>query len=317
MILPPWMENSPPLTDIKPSGAGGSRFIAKSLYNLKKVLADDLAAEKWAAQDGWLQRQTATGKMAVAGMALLLVSLTGDIFILLALWLLTLALMGMSRLPLWSMQKRIWCVIPLLTLVIALPAALNVVIGGTPLLYLCRTGSISYFGLPPFPDIYLTRQGMYAAIMIFMRVGVSLSLGVLLVVTTPLSGLFKTLRHIGVPPLFIIILEMSYRYLLLLLFTSVEMFEARKLRVVGNLDMPQRLHLWGSSLAALFGKSMLLCEEVYQAMNARCYNNGQKPVEQALTPEPFGIDDSLKSLSCERMAAKRAGRLARSIYGVQ
>jgi cobalt/nickel transport system permease protein len=310
--LPAWMEKSRPLTYIKPVRAGGNRFIGKSLHNLKKALADDLAAEKWAAQDGWLQRQNPTGKLAAVLLLLLAVSLARDILIVLVMWLLTILLMLCSRLPLWSMQKRIWGVIPLLTLLIALPAALNVVVEGTPLLYLCHAGSISCFGLPAFPDIYLTRQGIFAAVMMFMRVGVSLSLGVLLVVTTPLSGLFKALRRIGISPLFIIILEMSYRYLLLLLLISVEIYEARQLRVVGNLDMPQRLKLWGSSLGALFGKSMLLCEEVYQAMSARCYNGG-KQVKPALNPDPFKIEVNLP----QRLPCIRTGKLSRSIYGVQ
>jgi len=49
------------------------------------------------------------------------------------------------------------------------------------------------------------------------------------------------------------------------------MFEARKMRTVGNLSLRRQQFQVGSSIGTLFAKSMIMAEEVYQAMTARCY----------------------------------------------
>jgi cobalt/nickel transport system permease protein len=67
------------------------------------------------------------------------------------------------------------------------------------------------------------------------------------------------------------IIEMTYRYLLLLLAISIEMFEARSLRTVGEMSGKWQRAQVGTSVASLFARSMALSEEVFQAMCARCY----------------------------------------------
>jgi cobalt/nickel transport system permease protein len=67
------------------------------------------------------------------------------------------------------------------------------------------------------------------------------------------------------------IMEMTYRYMMVLLSVSIEMFDARSLRTVGNLSSKWQRAQAGSSIAALFAHSVALAEEVYQAMCARCY----------------------------------------------
>ncbi len=89
--------------------------------------------------------------------------------------------------------------------------------------------------------------------------------------TTPLAEILKSLRILKVPSLFIMIIEMTYRYLLLLIAVSIEMFEARSLRTVGEIPGKWQRAQVGSSIAALFSRSMALSEEVFQAMCARCY----------------------------------------------
>jgi len=80
------------------------------------------------------------------------------------------------------------------------------------------------------------------------------------------------------------IIEMSYRYLILLLGVSLEMFEARKMRTVGYLQGRVQRELVGSSIAALFGKSMALSDEVYQSMTARGYTG------EAVAMESFNLE---------------------------
>ena len=43
------------------------------------------------------------------------------------------------------------------------------------------------------------------------------------------------------------------------------------MRTVGNLSLRRQQFQVGSSIGTLFAKSMIMAEEVYQAMTARCY----------------------------------------------
>ena len=153
-----------------------------------------------------------------------------------------------------------------------MPMTLNFFIDGTPLIVLFQAEQAKdWLGINWPMTIFISRQGVISVTFLFLRVGLSLSLGIILVMTTPAADIFKSLRVLRVPDLFIMILEMTYRYLIVLLSISIEMFEARKVRTVGPLSLGTRQAQVGYSIAALFDRSMALSEEVYQAMCARCY----------------------------------------------
>ena len=274
MLLPDWMIEEPDINEKATVVIKGRRsnFLTKTIRNMRAVICEDLQTEQFAKRDGLLQQANPGFKLITMIALILGTSMSRQIQILLALWLVTLLLMSLSRLPVLVLQKRIWAFIPLITLIFALPVTLNIFMDGSPLLMIYQTSSPShYLGVNWPVTLFVTRQGATAATFLFLRVGISLSLGILLVMTTPLAEIFKSLRVLKVPSLFIMIIEMTYRYLILLLSISIEMFEARSLRTVG--DMPakwQRVQV-GSSIASLFARSMALSEEVYQAMCARCY----------------------------------------------
>lgn len=247
-------------------------FLRKTLHELQKGLSTERLSEYYARQDGLLQSIDPRIKLMATLGLILWAGLTRNVAILLGLWLITLILMHRSRLPVLKMQINIWAFIPLITLLAAIPGMFNIINDGTPLLVVHRfSGTVHLWGYKLPPSIFISQQGAMAALYLFLRVGISISLGVLLAVTTPVSRLLKSLRMLGVPALFIMIIEMTYRYLVLLLMLSMEMFEARKMRTVGNLSLRRQQAQVGSSIGALFVKSMMMAEEVYQAMTARCY----------------------------------------------
>lgn len=247
-------------------------FLRKTLYELQKTLSSERLGEYYARQDGLLQRIDPRVKIIATLVLILWAGLTHSVAVLLGLWLLTLMLMYFSRLPVLKMQKNIWAFIPLITLLAAVPGMFNLINDGTPLLVVHRfSETVHLWGYKLPSTIFISRQGAMAALYLFLRVGISVSLGVLLAVTTPVARLLKSLRMLGIPALFVMIIEMTYRYLVFLLMLSLEMFEARKMRTVGNLPLRHQQAQVGSSVGALFVKSMMMAEEVYQAMTARCY----------------------------------------------
>ena len=173
--------------------------------------------------------------------AVLFIIITGlirSIPLLLGLWVFTILLMLVSKLPVGRLQKRIWGFIPLLSLLMAIPAMFNIIIDGVPLLMIHHNPNPTlWLGIHIPADIFISQQGFIAGLYLFLRVGLSLSMGVLLTATTPAASLLKSLRVMGIPILVVMIIEMSYRYLVLLLGLSIEMFEARDLRTVGVLSL--------------------------------------------------------------------------------
>ncbi len=219
-----------------------------------------------------MQRMDPRLKLLLAVALIIVAGLTRSLYILLGMWTLTILLSWLSRLPLITLQKRIWLFIPVLTLLASIPAMFNIVIDGTPLVTIYQGSHPStYWGINIPAELYISKQGVTAALFLVMRVGLSLSMGVLLTMTTSVNKLLTALQVMGLPSLVIMVLEMSYRYLVLLLNLSIEMFEARSLRTVGTLSMASRRAQVGTSIAALFARSMYLADEVYLAMTARGY----------------------------------------------
>lgn len=273
-MLPEWMVPEPNRTTS--CSAGGRRgrrsFLSKSIQDMKKALCEELVTGHWAKQAGLWQRLDPGVKLVSAVLLILLAGMTKSLGVLLFLWGLIVGLMLLSRLPVLTIQKRVWGFIPLLTLLAAVPGMFNIVVDGSPLVMLYETSHpVTWFGLSGPGSIYITVQGLWAAMFLVLRVGISLSVGILLTATTPLAALLSSLRVLRVPTLFVMVIEMSYRYLVLLLTISIEMFDARTLRTVGDLPLRKKQELVGSSIGALFIRSLTLSEEVYMAMSARCY----------------------------------------------
>lgn len=276
VTLPSWMrviaEDNGSASDVKAGKGKSTNFVAQNLRELRQALLDDLLTERYARQRYWLQQLNPRLKLVGAILLILLVALTRSISLFFGLWLLSLVFMLTARLPVLSLQKRIWGIFPMFTLIAAVPAMFSVFNPGLPLVEIYQnTHQTQWLGISLPSSLYISEQGAMAALVLFLRVGLSISWGVLLVITTPSTRLFKSLRVLRVPLLIVMILEMTYRYLLLLTQISIEMFEARKMRTVGNVSL--RIQQWqvGSSIGALFIKSMELSDEVYQAMVARGY----------------------------------------------
>ncbi|MDD4172454.1 MAG: cobalt ECF transporter T component CbiQ [Syntrophomonas sp.] len=277
--LPNWMGE--PYENTAVTGQRRPNFLRKSIRQMKQTLADELLTESCANQEGVLQRMEPRTKLIAAVSFIIIAGFVRSIPVLLGLWGLTVVLMLLSGLPVFTMQRRIWGIIPLLTLLASVPAMFNFIIDGSPLCMIYQAPYPStMLGIHIPAHIYISQQGFTAAMFLFLRVGLSLSMGVLLVMTTPVARLIKSLQVMGVPSLMVMVIEMSYRYLVLLLNLSIEMFEARRLRTVGVLSMASKRAQVGSSIAALFARSMELTDEVYLAMTARGYTGQAVSIDE-------------------------------------
>ncbi|HWP95668.1 MAG TPA: cobalt ECF transporter T component CbiQ [Syntrophomonadaceae bacterium] len=246
--------------------------MSKTVHDIQEVLAEDLRNEHFASCEGLLQKLDPRVKLLGAILLIIVAGWSRSIPALIFLAILPVALMWASSLPVWNLEKRIWGFIPLMTLLAAIPGIFSFFNPGLPILEVYHNPQgIAFWGLHISGPIYISKQGIMAAMFLFLRVGVSLSIGSLLILTTPVARLLKSIRVLRVPVLLVMTIEMSYRYVILLLGSSLEMYEARKMRTVGSMSAKTQRELAGSSMAALFARSMALSEEVYQSMAARGY----------------------------------------------
>lgn len=265
ITTPDWLLRQP--VGLCPCGCIGKRskvsFVEKTLVGSSDLMRQVMFSEDVAKLPGLLQRLDA--RIKILGMVLLLIAvgLAHNVETLLAAYLLTLLVAWASRVPLGFFIKRVWLFIPVFTAIVVIPAMFSVVNHGDVVVQLW-----TWHGHPEG----LTSQGLNSAALIVTRVALSVSLAVLLTVTTPWTRLLGGLRGLGVPRIFVLIINMAYRYIFLLLDAVSEMYESRKARRVTTIkhDAGARATV-GATAGAVVGKASHLAEEVHQAMVARGY----------------------------------------------
>jgi len=189
------------------------------------------------------------------------------------LYLFVLLLVAASSVPLLFFIKRVWLFIPLFSAMIVIPALFNVVTPGEPLWTMAHLSRSHDFGPWHIPEaISITRQGLLSATTFIGRVAASVSLAVLLTLTTRRSDLLQALGVLRVPQIFILILGMTYRYIILLVQAVQNIHIARRSRTLryGTAAAEQR---WvASRMGCLFKKSWLMSQEVQRAMLSRGFS---------------------------------------------
>lgn len=274
MELPIWLQESN--IGMCPCGCVGKRskknFVEKTLVDLSKVVQETIFSENIARTRGFLQALDPRTKLISFTFLLIAVSMLHSISLLVLTYVGIAVLAVLSKIPLPLFVKRVWLVVPLFTAIMLIPALFNWVRPGTPLITLWDFGHALNLGPLHLPGtLAITKQGLTGAILMVLRVGVSVSLALTLTLTTKWTDLLKGLRVLFVPKIFVTTMEMTYRYIFVLLSIVEEMFFARKSRMVGATDLKENRRFIAASMGTLFGKSQAMSEEVYASMLARGY----------------------------------------------
>ena len=162
-----------------------------------------------------------------------------------------------SLVPLDFFVRRVWMGIPFFAGIIVIPAIF--LVPGERLFEL-TLGPITI--APSIP-------GLTGAVIFVTRVGVSVSIAVLLVMTTPWASILKALRTLRVPQVFVLVLSMSYRYIFLFLHTTNGLFLARKSRMVGRTSSGEQRRWISGTMGTLLSRAFKMSNDVYSAMLAR------------------------------------------------
>jgi len=232
-------------------------WLEHSIAGIAGSIERAVFTEELARQPGWLQRIDPRAKVAMFVIAVIAASASTSLAVLLALYLIILGVARASRLPFDFFVKRVWLGVPLFAGVVILPS-----------IFFGPGARLFDVGLGPI-HLGVSAPGVWSAVVFVARVGVSVSLAVLLVLTTPWADVLKSLHALKVPHVFVLVLSMTYRYIFLFLHTLNGMFEARKSRVVARLGGGEDRRWITRSMGALMSRSFKMSNDVYAAMLAR------------------------------------------------
>jgi len=242
------------------TGEGRVGWLEHSLAGISGSIERAVFTESHARAAGRLQALDPRAKLGMFLAVVLAASLTSSIVVEIGLYVVVLAAAAASRVPFEFFVKRVWLGIPLFAGIVVIPAVFFV--PGD------RLFDLVLGPLHVAPSI----PGLIGGVLLVARVGVSVSLAVLLVLTTPWADLLKSLQAIRVPQLFILVLAMAYRYIFLFLHLANGMFEARKSRVVARTSGGEQRRWIAGTMGNLVNRSVRMSNDVYAAMVSRGFS---------------------------------------------
>jgi cobalt/nickel transport system permease protein len=241
--------------------AGGYRhrgsFLDRLGDGLSYALEYALDADDLSQRNGLLQNLDPRVKLAGLATLILVAVYVKSLGVLAGLFLLSVGLALLSRVPLSRLSRQVWLSVLAFTGVIAAPAIFLV------------PGDVAF--RLPLLHWSVTAQGLRSAAFLLGRAETAATFALLLILCTPWPHVLKALRICRAPVVLVVILGMTHRFIFILLRTAAQMVEARRRRTIGRLDPRERRRIVAAIAGELFGKALDLSTEVHLAMISRGY----------------------------------------------
>ena len=260
---------------------GKKSFIGRTIEEIIGFMENTFFSEAYSRRKGLLQSLDPRIKLVSILTVIVATSLIRDLRLLIFVYALTLLFSYLSKIDVMFFIKRVWLFIPIFSGIIAIPMIFNIFLPGDPLIRLAYLGPGSHLGPFSLPEsIYITRQGVNAAVIFTMRVATCVSSTVLLFLTTPQQMLFKSFRSIGVPKIYVFTLGMTYRYIFVLTNLVRDMYIAKKARTIKSRSIFEEQKWVGGRIGYALIRSLGMSEEVYKAMKSKGYNGDVKTMQE-------------------------------------
>lgn len=269
MEMPNWLKTSAgdrPLL-IKGSSSG---FIGKTLHHIVSFVEDSVFNENISRENGLLQKIEPRLKLITLVILIIVLNFQVSVDGIAVFFFIGLLISFLSKVPPHFVLKRL---LPaaVFTLFVAVPATLNLVLDGEPLLVLYRFGRQVNVGPVVMPsEIAITRQGLTSAITLFLRVVTSVSFVFLMTMTTRPNVYIESLSSL-VPGALGPVVSVGYRYMFFFVRKVEQFIMGFKSRSISS-ARPFHGQRWvASRIGLLFSISMKLSEELTMAMESRGY----------------------------------------------
>ena len=254
-----------------------NNFISRTINGVISFFRETMISEGYARRNGLLQSLDPRAKLLSILAIVVAVSLARDPVTLVCVYLLTLVFGLLSKIDLLFFIKRVWLFIPVFTGVIILPMIFNVLTPGDIVLTIATPGEGAHIGPLALPAVIgITSQGLYMAFTFTIRVTTCVSAMVLLFLTTPQDALFKSLRSLGVPRIYVLTLDMCYRYIFLFMDIVRDLYIAKKSRTIKVSSNFEEQKWVGGRIGFTLVKSLDMSDKVHKAMISRGFNGDVK-----------------------------------------
>ena len=105
-----------------------------------------------------------------------------------------------------------------------------------------------------------------------LRVFNSVTLSLLVLYTTPFTEIIRALKMFRAPDAFLVIINMTYKYIFIFAKTVEDMHLAKKSRALGEVSGGEARRWIAGRIALIFRKTQTRCEEIYKAMISRGFS---------------------------------------------
>ena len=252
-------------------------FVQRTISDIFNFFEECLINDSIAKRDGLLQSLDPRVKLISMVVLLFAVATTHDIRLLAIVYTLTLLFAWASRIELGFFIKRVWVFIPIFAGIIMIPMLFNVFMPGDALVTIATIGPNAHLG--PFalpPVITITKQGVMLASLFVLRVATCVSAAVLLFLTTPRDLLFKSLRSLKVSKVYVLTMDMCYRYIFVFTEMVRDFYTAKKSRSLKPMPMIEEQKWVGGRIGYTLIKALNMSEKVHGAMVSRGFNGDIK-----------------------------------------
>lgn len=128
-------------------------------------------------------------------------------------------------------------------------------------------------------SFYLVRGGPQLAFRLILKAMGAVSAMYMLALSTPASEVISVFGHLRVPGVILELMNMTYRFIFVMMDTQCRMKEAAESRL-GYCDFWTACRSFGSTAGNLFVVSLKKAGTYYDAMTARCYDGELKFLEE-------------------------------------
>ena len=144
---------------------------------------------------------------------------------------------------------------------------------GDPLLHLFSSGGFT---------LNVTKQGLLFVVSFVARVTTCAAAIVLLVLTTPQESLFRSFRSLGVPKIYVLTLDMAYRYIFLFLDITRDVLTAKKSRTIKSSGTLSEQRWVAGRIGYMLLRTLDMSDKVHKAMISRGFTGDIKVLEPAV-----------------------------------
>jgi cobalt/nickel transport system permease protein len=248
-------------------------FLDKTIINSASAVKSIYLQAENATKENIIQKINPHIKLISLVYLAIIISLVNNLHAQLLTSALIFTLYIISRLKVFQVYRKIFFIAFIFGFLIVLPASLNVITPGKIILNIIAFNKPSHFWIYNIPqNIGLTENGLQVVALVFLRVLNSVSFALLIVFTTPFPALVKSLKIIGVPDTFLMIISLAYKYIFILSRTIEETYFALKSRLFMNIKKSNIRKLVGGRIFFIFKRSIIIYENTYYAMVSRGYN---------------------------------------------